>query len=491
MSLWWFRQPELTLPAAPRCRPPPPPPARNHLQATVAPGPQVRPKSGRRYGTHRMAVDLPLAAAEYFPALPQELDDLLTDDLVQFLSSPDVMGAPLEAMECDQSSGDEQGSSHCSNGSNSGRSSPLCGGAALPGSFAELAAPLCGGAGVGLPCHAQVTTAMQDQAGAPLPADLKPASAVIHLTTQPATRRNVARAQRTAAAAAAAAAAATPLPAAPAAPASDSRGTKAGSPEPSSGTGFDASGDEELLLSEQQQGGGAAAGSKRRAPDVDWRSIEDPNERRRQRRLAKNRITAARSRERKKTQWQVMEERLKGLEDQNSHLRSLLEQYATENRSLKERLASLPKGARAASSPTTAAARGRVQHIEPAALVVILTMLVVCCTAPAKPVCEALGLVLAAASLGQLALELAPGVQEALQQAVRQLLASTKAARGRLQRLHRRMLGRDLAATHKHAQAQPLSAAPGGAAAQRAWRHLEALRSCLLSSAAAQITCGS
>ncbi|GFH32109.1 BZIP domain-containing protein, partial [Haematococcus lacustris] len=42
--------------------------------------------------------------------------------------------------------------------------------------------------------------------------------------------------------------------------------------------------------------------NKRKAPDVDWRSITDPAERRRQRRLAKNRMTAARSRERKKEQ---------------------------------------------------------------------------------------------------------------------------------------------------------------------------------------------
>lgn len=36
------------------------------------------------------------------------------------------------------------------------------------------------------------------------------------------------------------------------------------------------------------------------APEIDWRSITDPAERRRQRRLAKNRLTAAKSRERKK-----------------------------------------------------------------------------------------------------------------------------------------------------------------------------------------------
>jgi cyclic AMP-dependent transcription factor ATF-2 len=36
------------------------------------------------------------------------------------------------------------------------------------------------------------------------------------------------------------------------------------------------------------------AAAKRRAPVVDWRAIDDPEERRKQRRLAKNRVTAAR-----------------------------------------------------------------------------------------------------------------------------------------------------------------------------------------------------
>lgn len=36
------------------------------------------------------------------------------------------------------------------------------------------------------------------------------------------------------------------------------------------------------------------AAAKRRAPVVDWRAIDDPDERRKQRRLAKNRVTAAR-----------------------------------------------------------------------------------------------------------------------------------------------------------------------------------------------------
>lgn len=54
---------------------------------------------------------------------------------------------------------------------------------------------------------------------------------------------------------------------------------------------------------------------------MDWRSIEDPAERRRQRRLAKNRVTAARSRERKKAQWGEMEAKLASLEAENSGLK--------------------------------------------------------------------------------------------------------------------------------------------------------------------------
>ena len=50
------------------------------------------------------------------------------------------------------------------------------------------------------------------------------------------------------------------------------------------------------------------------APEVDWKAIADPAERRRQRRLAKNRVTAARSRERKKAQWAELEEKLFALE---------------------------------------------------------------------------------------------------------------------------------------------------------------------------------
>lgn len=58
---------------------------------------------------------------------------------------------------------------------------------------------------------------------------------------------------------------------------------------------------------DEVQGANGSKPNKRKAPEIDWRAIEDPAERRRQRRLAKNRVTAARSRERKKLQWADME----------------------------------------------------------------------------------------------------------------------------------------------------------------------------------------
>lgn len=60
----------------------------------------------------------------------------------------------------------------------------------------------------------------------------------------------------------------------------------------------------------EERGSNMFGANKRKAPEVDWRAITDPAERRRQRRLAKNRVTAARSRDRKKVQWVELEERL-------------------------------------------------------------------------------------------------------------------------------------------------------------------------------------
>eukprot|EP00879_Flechtneria_rotunda_P001104 GHRR01001246.1.p1 GENE.GHRR01001246.1~~GHRR01001246.1.p1 ORF type:complete len:391 (+),score=100.87 GHRR01001246.1:309-1481(+) len=112
------------------------------------------------------------------------------------------------------------------------------------------------------------------------------------------------------------------------------------------------------------------AANKRKAPEVDWRSIEDPEERRKQRRLAKNRITAARSRERKKQQLSGMEERTSQLEQENSQLRVLLHSLAQENTSLKEKLASLTRGATTFNTGSSTA--------EPAVLKCLAIMHLVC-----------------------------------------------------------------------------------------------------------------
>jgi hypothetical protein len=87
------------------------------------------------------------------------------------------------------------------------------------------------------------------------------------------------------------------------------------------------------------------AAARRRAPEVDWRAIADPAERRRQRRLAKNRVTAARSRERKKEQWGEMAARLDAMEADNARLRAQLAALADENGALKRQLASSFRGA--------------------------------------------------------------------------------------------------------------------------------------------------
>jgi hypothetical protein len=87
------------------------------------------------------------------------------------------------------------------------------------------------------------------------------------------------------------------------------------------------------------------AANKRKAPEVDWRAIEDPAERRRQRRLAKNRVTAARSRERKKEQWGDMENQLADLRAENLQMKAMMEAMMRENTILKDQLASLTRGA--------------------------------------------------------------------------------------------------------------------------------------------------
>jgi cyclic AMP-dependent transcription factor ATF-2 len=67
------------------------------------------------------------------------------------------------------------------------------------------------------------------------------------------------------------------------------------SPTPSLQTQSEGTGPEESQDPDEPQLTKAQlAAAKRRAPVVDWRAIDDPEERRKQRRLAKNRVTAAR-----------------------------------------------------------------------------------------------------------------------------------------------------------------------------------------------------
>jgi hypothetical protein len=104
---------------------------------------------------------------------------------------------------------------------------------------------------------------------------------------------------------------------------------------------------------------------------VDWRSITDPAERRKQRRLAKNRVTAARSRERKKEQWSEMQAALSALQADNTSLKAALDAALRENAQLKQQLGSLNRGLAAAAATTG-------QGAEPAALQCLVIMHLVC-----------------------------------------------------------------------------------------------------------------
>ncbi|KAG2424238.1 hypothetical protein HXX76_014622 [Chlamydomonas incerta] len=147
---------------------------------------------------------------------------------------------------------------------------------------------------------------------------------------------------------------------------------------------------------------GNKSGNKRKAPEVDWRQIEDPAERRRQRRLAKNRVTAARSRERKKAAWGELEERLKSIETENAQLRAMLETFARENTALKAQLLTV-----AAAGGVPGLNHGQAgKTMDPATVlpVFIAIMLVVSSLLPGDKACALLGsllpLALIAAMMG-------------------------------------------------------------------------------------------
>ncbi|GAX76757.1 hypothetical protein CEUSTIGMA_g4204.t1 [Chlamydomonas eustigma] len=114
--------------------------------------------------------------------------------------------------------------------------------------------------------------------------------------------------------------------------------------------------------------------NKRKAAEVDWRSISDPAERRRQRRLAKNRVTAARSRQRKKVQWAELEGRLTNMDNENKRLRAMLEQLSKENQVLRHQLNQGVAEVDMDASTSETLGRGK-SSAEPAVLVFISTLL--------------------------------------------------------------------------------------------------------------------
>lgn len=134
-----------------------------------------------------------------------------------------------------------------------------------------------------------------------------------------------------------------------------------------------ASGPLSCSSSETEAGSGSQSETKvnkRKAPEIDWKAIEDPAERRKQRRLAKNRVTAARSRERKKEQWSELEVRLAAMDRENYELKAMLAQLGLENANLREQLASFSRGASYSCV---------IGSIEPAALTTLAILLVLYC----------------------------------------------------------------------------------------------------------------
>ena len=90
--------------------------------------------------------------------------------------------------------------------------------------------------------------------------------------------------------------------------------------------------------------------SKRKIPDVDLDCIHDPEERRRQKRLAKNRRTAAVSRDRKRIQMEDLQQTVERLEVDNDRLRSSLQAQDIEMKRLRAQLASSTRSVSVESS---------------------------------------------------------------------------------------------------------------------------------------------
>ncbi|GLC44660.1 hypothetical protein PLESTB_001330800 [Pleodorina starrii] len=322
------------------------------------------------------------------PQLPDDLDDLFTDDLVQFLTAPDGSEAPAQGHRQEPValpsvmvaapaaiSAPSASSSASLSEAGTSPSSP-----ALPPAPAPASA--CGAASTPL---------------APLQAQA--AFAVPRLVTTVAAQQMwtaMLQAAYNNAAPATATACVDDAKARSMQPAGTSRQGSHDCSADSSDTDHD---DHEMVDSK-----GKTAGNKRKAPEVDWRQIEDPAERRRQRRLAKNRVTAARSRERKKAMWSELEEKLKNVENENSQLRAMLEQFARENASLKSQLLTITRAGAAAGGVAGMPQARAGKTTDPAVIlpVFIVTLLVVCSILPGDKACALLGSVLPIALLASM-----------------------------------------------------------------------------------------
>ncbi|KAK9806730.1 hypothetical protein WJX72_000804 [[Myrmecia] bisecta] len=117
--------------------------------------------------------------------------------------------------------------------------------------------------------------------------------------------------------------------------------------------------------------------AKRKAADpVNLDDITDPAERRKQRRLAKNRATAALSRERKRAQFNQLQARLKEMEDETARLTYALSSRDAEVVRLREQLlASSARGARSTSGEEFAAFATESAELEALPLAAMLLTL--------------------------------------------------------------------------------------------------------------------
>ncbi|PNH01421.1 Transcription factor HY5 [Tetrabaena socialis] len=334
------------------------------------------------------AMDLAAILGEPSGSLPDDLDYLIDDELMQFLNdpepakacwqAPDSIPAPVVSSSSVQSSRDTS-----DGGCAASPPSTTCGSSPPP--VAPAIAPAAA---------AYAAFQLQMQPGAPCQG-LDP-----RLITTTAAQQLWTAVLAAAQAAAPCSAPAVPVDEAKARgqPAGTSRQGSADCSADSSGSDGDDDGDD--------MDSKARAGNKRKAPEVDWRQITDPSERRRQRRLAKNRVTAARSRERKKAAWSELEEKLKGVENENSQLRAMLQQFASENSSLKSQLLNITRagvagsGAAGASQARTGKARDPAK-ILPVIIAIMLLVLSLCPgDAPLLVLGSLLPVALAASQLG-------------------------------------------------------------------------------------------